>query len=37
MEGVVAERLDSEYEPGARTGNWRKVKNLLRQEVVVAG
>ncbi len=25
------------YEPGARSGNWLKVKNLLRQEVVVAG
>jgi bifunctional non-homologous end joining protein LigD len=37
LEGVVAKRLDSRYEPGARTGNWRKVKNELRQEVVVAG
>lgn len=37
MEGVVAKRLDSRYTPGARTGNWRKIKNLLRQEAVVAG
>jgi len=37
LEGVVAKRLDSRYEPGARTGNWLKVKNQLRQEVVVAG
>jgi bifunctional non-homologous end joining protein LigD len=37
LEGVVAKRLDSRYEPGARTGSWRKVKNELRQEVVVAG
>ncbi|MGH3214312.1 MAG: non-homologous end-joining DNA ligase, partial [Trebonia sp.] len=37
LEGVVAKRLDSRYEPGARTGSWLKVKNLLRQEVVVAG
>jgi bifunctional non-homologous end joining protein LigD len=37
LEGVVAKRLDSLYEPGARSGNWLKVKNLLRQEVVVAG
>jgi bifunctional non-homologous end joining protein LigD len=37
LEGVVAKRLDSVYEPGARTGNWLKVKNLLQQEVVVAG
>ena len=33
----MIKRLDSVYEPGARSGSWRKVKNLLRQEVVVAG
>jgi bifunctional non-homologous end joining protein LigD len=37
LEGVVVKRLDSVYEPGARSGSWVKVKNLLRQEVVVAG
>jgi bifunctional non-homologous end joining protein LigD len=37
LEGVVIKRLDSAYEPGARSGSWRKIKNLLRQEVVVAG
>jgi len=37
MEGVVAKRLDSRYLPGARTDNWRKIKNHLRQEAVVAG
>jgi bifunctional non-homologous end joining protein LigD len=37
LEGVVAKRLDSVYEPGARPGSWIKVKNLLQQEVVVAG
>jgi len=37
LEGVVAKRLDSRYEPGARTGSWLKIKNQLRQEVVVAG
>jgi bifunctional non-homologous end joining protein LigD len=37
LEGVVAKRRDSRYEPGARSGNWLKVKNQLRQEVVVAG
>jgi bifunctional non-homologous end joining protein LigD len=37
LEGVVAKRLDSPYEPGARPGSWRKVKNVLGQEVVVAG
>ncbi len=33
----MIKRLDSAYEPGARSGSWRKIKNLLRQEVVVAG
>jgi bifunctional non-homologous end joining protein LigD len=37
LEGVVVKRLDSVYEPGARSGSWLKVKNLLQQEVVVAG
>jgi bifunctional non-homologous end joining protein LigD len=37
LEGVVAKRLDSRYEPGARSSDWVKIKNLLRQEVVVAG
>jgi bifunctional non-homologous end joining protein LigD len=37
MEGVVAKRLDSRYLPGTRTDQWRKVKNHLRQEAVVAG
>jgi bifunctional non-homologous end joining protein LigD len=37
LEGVVIKRLDSPYEPGARSGSWRKIKNLRRQEVVVAG
>ena len=37
LEGVVIKRLDSVYEPGARTGSWRKLKNVLSQEVVVAG
>ena len=33
----MVKRLDSVYEPGARPGSWLKVKNQLRQEVVVAG
>jgi bifunctional non-homologous end joining protein LigD len=37
LEGVVAKRLDSRYEPGGRSPNWLKTKNQLRQEVVVAG
>ena len=37
MEGLVAKRLDSRYVPGGRTDSWRKIKNLLTQEAVVAG
>jgi bifunctional non-homologous end joining protein LigD len=37
MEGVVAKRLDSRYAPGERAGSWRKIKNVLSQEAVVAG
>jgi bifunctional non-homologous end joining protein LigD len=37
LEGVVAKRLDSRYEPGRRTGAWVKVKHTLRQELVIGG
>jgi bifunctional non-homologous end joining protein LigD len=37
LEGVVAKRLDSRYEPGRRSGAWLKIKNVRRQEVVVGG
>jgi bifunctional non-homologous end joining protein LigD len=37
MEGLVAKRLDSRYVPGGRADSWRKIKNLLTQEAVVAG
>ena len=37
LEGVVAKRLDSPYEPGWRSGAWIKVKNRRHQEVVVGG
>jgi bifunctional non-homologous end joining protein LigD len=37
LEGVVAKRLDSVYEPGRRSAAWIKVKNVLRQEVVIGG
>jgi bifunctional non-homologous end joining protein LigD len=35
LEGVVAKRLDSRYEPGRRSGAWRKVKVDRGQEFVV--
>jgi bifunctional non-homologous end joining protein LigD len=37
LEGIVAKRIDSRYEPGRRSGAWIKVKNVRRQEVVVGG
>ncbi len=37
LEGVVAKRLDSRYEPGRRTGAWVKIKHTRRQELVICG
>ena len=37
LEGIVAKRLDSAYQPGRRSPDWRKIKNVYRQEFVVGG
>ncbi len=37
LEGIVAKRADSRYQPGRRSPDWRKVKVKNRQELVVAG
>jgi bifunctional non-homologous end joining protein LigD len=37
LEGVMAKRVDSPYQPGVRTPNWRKVKNRRRVDVVIGG
>lgn len=37
LEGVVAKRLTSKYRPGRRSTEWLKIKNVLRQEVVIGG
>jgi bifunctional non-homologous end joining protein LigD len=37
LEGVVAKRLDSPYRPGGRGPDWRKIKNIRSQSVVVGG
>jgi bifunctional non-homologous end joining protein LigD len=37
LEGVIAKRLDSTYQPGQRTPSWLKIKNTSRQEVVIGG
>jgi bifunctional non-homologous end joining protein LigD len=37
LEGVVAKRLDSTYEPGRRTGSWIKIKNRQRIQLLIGG
>jgi DNA ligase D-like protein (predicted ligase) len=37
LEGVVAKRLGSPYREGVRSPEWRKVKNVFTQSVVVGG
>jgi len=37
LEGIVAKRLDSRYEPGRRSACWVKVKNVQRDELVIGG
>jgi bifunctional non-homologous end joining protein LigD len=37
IEGIVAKRLDSPYEPGRRASGWVKVKNVNEQDVVIGG
>jgi DNA ligase D-like protein (predicted ligase) len=37
LEGVVAKRSDSPYEPGKRTGLWQKCRLNLQQEFVIGG
>ena len=37
LEGVVAKRDSSRYQPGRRSSDWRKIKLRGRQEFVIAG
>jgi bifunctional non-homologous end joining protein LigD len=37
LEGVIAKRRDSIYEPGERSGNWQKLKLERHQEFVIGG
>ena len=37
LEGIVAKRTDSPYEPGERSGTWQKLKLELQQEFVIGG
>jgi bifunctional non-homologous end joining protein LigD len=37
LEGIIAKKLDSSYEPGRRSNCWLKIKNVQKQEVVIGG
>jgi bifunctional non-homologous end joining protein LigD len=37
LEGVIAKRLESTYQPGRRSPDWIKIKHVRTQEVVVGG
>jgi DNA ligase D-like protein (predicted ligase) len=37
LEGLIAKRADSPYQPGARSGDWLKLKCSHEQELVVGG
>jgi DNA ligase D-like protein (predicted ligase) len=37
LEGLVAKRLDSRYEPGLRSGAWQKMRVNKAQELVIGG
>lgn len=37
LEGIMAKRLTSDYQPGARSSSWVKIRHLHTQEVVVVG
>lgn len=37
LEGIILKRLDSLYLPGRRSNDWLKIKNIRRQEFIIAG
>ncbi len=37
LEGIVAKRADSNYQPGQRSDDWLKIKANKRQEMVIGG
>lgn len=37
LEGIVAKRIDSIYQPGRRSPDWLKIKVIARQEFVIGG
>jgi bifunctional non-homologous end joining protein LigD len=37
LEGIVAKKADSKYQPGQRAKDWLKIKTVKQQEVVIGG
>lgn len=37
LEGILAKKVDSTYQPGNRTREWLKVKTVKQQEVIIGG
>lgn len=37
LEGIIAKKVDSPYQPGVRNQDWLKIKTNKRQEVVIGG
>ena len=37
LEGIMAKKADSIYDPGARTKNWLKIKTEKHQELIIGG
>lgn len=37
LEGIIAKKKDSIYEPGIRSKHWLKIKSRKRQEVIICG
>jgi bifunctional non-homologous end joining protein LigD len=37
IEGIIAKKQTSIYEPGKRVHNWQKIKAIKRQEAIIAG
>ena len=37
LEGIMAKKINSEYSPGVRTGEWLKIKHHKSEEVIIVG
>jgi bifunctional non-homologous end joining protein LigD len=37
LEGILAKKQDSTYQPGQRTRDWLKIKTIKQQEVIIGG